>query len=100
MAEHGRCRICTSNDEDALVDHIAGAIWKPPPRQPGRSAVVSGPLLLAHHYAPNGRGSRLCCSVLWQVGTFYDRSALGVLKTATTRIAYVALAAKQERRSV
>lgn len=28
MAEHGRCRICTSNDEDALVDHIAGAIWE------------------------------------------------------------------------
>lgn len=28
MSEHARCRICTSNDEDALIDHIAEAIWE------------------------------------------------------------------------
>lgn len=28
MAKYGQCRICTSNDEDALVNRIAGAMWK------------------------------------------------------------------------
>ena len=24
----GRCRVCTSNDEAALVEHVAAALWE------------------------------------------------------------------------